>query len=447
MTEEMRTASILVVDDTPDMATLISMAVTKQGYKPTIAGNGAQALQLARSLHPDAILLDVMMPDMDGLEVLSHLKSSPDLRNIPVILVTAKQDDSDVINGLDAGAHDYISKPFKREILAARLRSAVRMKQHHDQLIALAQQLQNEMSSSERMRQELMHAQKLESIGNLAAGIAHEINTPAQYVGDNTRFLQEVFRDVENLLTDLDRLVTAAKQGTVPPELVAEIERAVQVADVDYIRDETPKAIQQSLEGIERVAGIVRAMKEFSHPGTSEMTLADLNQAIDSTITVTRNEWKYVAELETHFDPELPHVPCRIGDINQVVLNLLINAAQAITEKLGDGSTDKGKVTVSTRRVDDFAEVCVADTGVGIPLEIQDKVFDQFFTTKEVGKGTGLGLSIAYAIIVKNHGGTISFESTPGQGTTFCIRLPLQAATLDRGSESGHNPTLADPES
>ncbi len=426
MTEELTVASILVVDDTPDMALLMSMAVKKQGYTPTVASNGAQALQLAHSLRPDAILLDVMMPDMDGLEVLSHLKNSPELRDIPVILVTAKQEDRDVINGLDAGAHDYVCKPFKREVLAARLRSAVRMKQHHDRLTTLARQLQEEMAAGDRMRQELMHAQKLESIGNLAAGIAHEINTPAQYVGDNTRFLQDVFRDVENLLTDLDRLVIAAKQGVVPPELVAEIERAVQAADVNYIRDETPKAIQQSLEGIERVAGIVRAMKEFSHPGTSEMALADLNQAIDSTITVTRNEWKYIAELETQFDPYLPHVPCRIGDINQVVLNVLMNAAQAIMENVGDGSQGKGKIVVSTHNTGDFAEIRVTDTGRGIPAEIQDRVFDQFFTTKDVGKGTGLGLSIAYAIIVKNHGGTISFESTPGQGTTFVIRLPFK---------------------
>jgi signal transduction histidine kinase len=426
MTKEVPMASILVVDDTPDMAILMSMAVKKQGYTPTIAGNGAQALQLAHSLRPDAILLDVMMPDMDGLQVLSHLKNSPELCDIPVILVTAKQEDRDVINGLDAGAHDYVCKPFKREILAARLRSAVRMKQHHDRLTTLARQLQDEMAAGDRMRQELMHAQKLESIGNLAAGIAHEINTPAQYVGDNTRFLQDVFRDVENLLTDLDRLVIAAKEGVVPPELVAEIEQAVQTADVAYIRDETPKAIQQSLEGIERVAGIVRAMKEFSHPGTSEMDLADLNQAIDSTITVTRNEWKYIAELETQFDPHLPQVPCRISDINQVVLNVLMNAAQAIMESVGDGSQGKGKIIVSTHNDGDFAEIRVADTGVGIPAEIQDRVFDQFFTTKEVGKGTGLGLSIAYAIIVKNHGGSIAFESTPGQGTTFVIRLPLK---------------------
>lgn len=440
-------ASILVVDDTPDMALLLSMAVTKQGYSATTANSGRRALEVAEVLHPDAILLDIMMPDMDGLEVLKELKDNPRLRDIPVILVTAKREDSDVINGLDAGAYDYVTKPFKREILAARLRSAVRTKQHHDRLTALAQQLQEEMATSERMREELMHAQKLESIGHLAAGIAHEINTPAQYVGDNTRFLQDVFRDVDHLLTQLDRLVAAAKHGTVPAELVAETEAALSSADVAYIRDETPKAIQQSLEGIERVAGIVRAMKEFSHPGTTEKALADINQAIESTITVTRNEWKYVADMVTRFDPTLPPVPCRIGDINQVILNLIVNSAQAISEVVGDGAQGKGTITVSTLLAGDTVEIRVADTGAGIPASIRDKVFDQFFTTKEVGTGSGLGLSIARAIIVKNHGGTITFESAEGRGTTFVVSLPLQPATdshgkserLDRTKKSSHD--------
>jgi signal transduction histidine kinase len=418
-------ASILVVDDTPDMVTLMTMAVKKQGYTAITASNGLQALELAATMRPDAILLDIMMPGMDGIQVLSTLKQDPALCDIPVILVTAKGEDDDVISGLDAGAHDYVTKPFKREILAARLRSAVRIKQHRDTLLKLTQQLQTEITDRERMQRELAQAQKLESIGHLAAGIAHEINTPAQYVSDNTRFLQDVFSDLDRLLGNLDRLLDAAKHGTITEELIADVDQCIRHADVAYIKDQAPKAIQQSLEGIERIASIVRAMKEFSHPGTREKKPVDMNRAIESTITVSRNEWKYVAELVTDYDPKLPLVPCRAGDLNQVILNLLLNAAQAIASVVGDGLRRKGTITVNTRRAGEWAEIRIGDTGTGIPRGIRDKVFDQFFTTKEVGKGTGLGLSIVHAI-VQNHGGTISFETEEGQGTVFIVRLPLR---------------------
>ncbi|MHB8974332.1 MAG: hybrid sensor histidine kinase/response regulator [Pirellulaceae bacterium] len=422
-------ASILVVDDTPDMVMLMTMAVKKQGYTALTATSGLQALELAAAMRPDVILLDIMMPGMDGIQVLSTLKQDPTLCDIPVILVTAKGEDDDVITGLDAGAHDYVTKPFKREVLAARMRSAVRIKQHHDTLLKLTHQLQTEITERVRMQRELAQAQKLESIGHLAAGIAHEINTPAQYVGDNTRFLQDVFSDVDELLGDLDQLLDAARQGTITEELIADVDQRIRQADVPYIKDQAPKAIQQSLEGIERVASIVRAMKEFSHPGTGEKRPVDMNRAIESTVTVSRNEWKYVAELVTDYDPELPLVPCRAGDLNQVVLNLLLNAAQAIASVVGDGVRGKGTITVTTRHRGDWAEIRIRDTGRGIPASIRDKVFDQFFTTKDVGKGTGLGLSITHAL-VQNHGGTIGFETEEGQGTVFIVCLPLCDATV-----------------
>jgi PAS domain S-box-containing protein len=272
---------------------------------------------------------------------------------------------------------------------------------------------------------ELAKAQKLESIGHLAAGIAHEINTPTQYIGDNTHFLQEGFEDIHKLLGTFQRLLRAAKDDTVTDDLIAEVEAAVREADIDFLADEIPKAIEQSLDGVARVAGIVRAMKEFSHPGSDLKQAMDLNRAIETTLTVSRNEWKYVAELVTDFDPNLPPVPCLSGDLNQVVLNLVVNAAQAIGEVVGDGSDGKGTITVRTRLDGDWAEIRVEDTGTGIPEEIRSKVFDHFFTTKEVGKGSGQGLTIAHSIIVRKHGGTIRFETETGRGTTFIIRLPI----------------------
>ena len=272
---------------------------------------------------------------------------------------------------------------------------------------------------------QLRHAQKLEAIGQLAAGIAHEINTPTQYIGDNTRFTRDAFGDLTALIGLYEKLLKAAREQAVTPELLQQVEAQRQVADLDYLLGEVPKAVSQSLEGVERVATIVRAMKEFSHPGTGQKSAVDLNHAIESTITVARNEWKYLAEVVTHFDPSLPPVPCLAGEFNQVILNLIINATHAIADVVGDGSKGKGTITVSTQNLGDWVEVRVQDTGGGIPQKIRGRIFEPFFTTKGVGKGTGQGLAISRSVIVDKHGGTISFESQEGQGTTFIVRLPL----------------------
>ena len=210
---------ILIVDDTPDMATLMAKVVENQGFEPFVAGDGASAMRLASSITPDAILLDVMMPGMSGIEVLHKLKADVRLQAIPVVLVTAKGEDADVIEGLDAGAHDYVTKPFRKEVLAARVRSAVRIKEHRDELQKANARLQAEIAERKRMQCELGQAQKMESIGLLAAGIAHEINTPAQYVGDNTRFLRDAFEDIDGLLDDPERLLAAAKEDGITAAL------------------------------------------------------------------------------------------------------------------------------------------------------------------------------------------------------------------------------------
>ena len=261
---------------------------------------------------------------------------------------------------------------------------------------------------------QLAHKQKLESIGELAAGVAHEINTPIQYIGDNAKFLEDAFTD----------LLKFADVGRVsdPPSGQEELDRSV----LHYHRVEVPKALHELQQGAAQVARIVRAMKEFSHPGPVERQSIDLNHAIESTVLVATHEWKYAAELTTDLDPDLAPVRGIAGEINQVILNLIVNAAHAISD-LQNAPGEKGRIHIQTRQDDGFAEIRVSDTGWGIPEAIQSRVFDPFFTTKPVGKGTGQGLALAYAIIVKKHNGTIHVESKPGQGTTFIIRLPLQA--------------------
>lgn len=271
---------------------------------------------------------------------------------------------------------------------------------------------------------QLAQAQKLESIGQLAAGIAHEINTPIQFVGDNTRFLKEAFGDLSRLLHQYELLLKAVEQGEAVREQVARVAQLSKEVDLDFLTAEIPQALAQTLEGVERVAKIVRAMKEFSHPGPKEMTPVNLNTAIENTLTVARNEWKYVAEVVTDLDPDLPLVACLPDEFNQVLLNLIINAAQAIGEKVDRQKGEKGLITVTSRTDGDWVEIRIRDTGPGIPENIRTRIFDPFFTTKEVGKGTGQGLAIAHDVIVEKHRGTITFETKVGQGTTFIIRLP-----------------------
>lgn len=287
----------------------------------------------------------------------------------------------------------------------------------------------SDVTDREILGQQLRQAQKLEAIGQLAAGIAHEINTPTQYVGDNTRFLQESWHSFNELLAIAREMRQLAAAGLIPPQTLQRFDTLAQAADFEYLQAEIPRAIEQSLDGIERVAKIVRAMKDFSHPGSEEKRSIDINQAIETTITVARNEWKYVSDVETHFDPNLPLVPCHAGEFNQVILNLLINAAQAIAEALEDGSQGKGTIVVSTMRDQDWAEISISDTGAGVPEAVRSRVFEPFFTTKPVGKGTGQGLALAHTAIVRRHGGKIWFDSEPGKGTTFYIRMPLPQPT------------------
>ncbi|NCD32152.1 MAG: PAS domain S-box protein [Spartobacteria bacterium] len=270
------------------------------------------------------------------------------------------------------------------------------------------------------------HAQKMESIGQLAAGIAHEINTPSQFVGDNLQFLQDGFKDLIGLIEHFHAMVP--KLPEPEQEIITEQEAE---ADMEYLSEEIPRAVSQSLEGITRITHIVRAMKEFSHPGKGEWQTVDINHSIENTIAVARNEWKYVADIEQDFAPGLPLISCSEGEINQVILNIIINAVHAIKGTV-DESREKGVIRIRTMQEGGYVVIRISDTGTGIPEGIRDRIFDPFFTTKEVGLGTGQGLAISYDVIVNKHQGELSFETEEGKGTEFIIQLPV--------GDRGHKP-------
>ncbi|HLK55666.1 MAG TPA: ATP-binding protein [Chthonomonadaceae bacterium] len=384
-----------------------------------------------------------MPPGWDGVETIQRLwQADPQLQ---IVICTAYSDCSweEVLGKLDVRDRLLIlKKPFdnievyqlasaltakwemtqKAALKMSSLESAVQERTHEIRMTNEA--LQAEIIERKLLESQLVQAQKLESIGQLAAGVAHEINTPIQYIGDNVHFLQKGFLTLYDMRVKFLQLLALSREEALTPEIAAQAERDARKASIEYLLEEIPKAIQEAQEGIQCVSRIVQAMKQFAHPGTEEMTPTDINRAIESVITVARNEWKYLADVVTDFDAELPLVPCLPGDFNQVVLNLLVNAAHAIADAV-EASGDKGVITLSTRNLGDQVEIRIQDTGTGISDAARSRIFDPFFTTKEVGKGTGQGLSIAHSIIVNKHRGQILFETEMGKGTTFILRLPL----------------------
>ncbi|HLA70044.1 MAG TPA: ATP-binding protein [Steroidobacteraceae bacterium] len=292
-----------------------------------------------------------------------------------------------------------------------------------------------DVTEASRMVRELAQGQKLESVGRIAAGVAHEINTSVQFISDSVRFVRHALKDVPHAMADYRALAIGVLSGKDAVAAARKAHDTDEAADVDYFLKNAPDALDRALEGIGRVGSIVRAMTEFTHPDAPNMADVDLNRAIKSTLNMARNEYKAVADLETYF-AEIPPVHCHAGDINQVVLNLLLNAAHAINEVV-EGTSKKGRITVRTRAIGDFVEISIRDTGDGIPEAVRSRIFEPFVTTKEVGHGTGQGLALSRGIVVEKLKGSLHFETETGQGTTFFIRLPVSdTAAKARSSDN-----------
>jgi two-component system NtrC family sensor kinase len=380
-----------------------------------------------------------MPPGWDGIETINQLwRVDSDLQ---VVICTAYSDHSwpEIIRRLaptdgllilrkpfDAVeirqmAHTLTSKwMLRNEARRHLVELQVEMKRRTLELVRTTEELKRESAERERIETELRLAQKLEAVGLVASGIAHEISTPIQFVGDSVEFLRNAFGALRDVNGRFHHLLAGSPEENA--------QRAVKMADERLALAASERDIVEALdgmvEGTRRIGSVLGAMKEFMHPVNREKAPADLNHAVANTLTVARSEYKYVARLETDFADNLPFVVCHIGDLNQVFLNLVVNAAHAVGEVFARTHT-LGLIRVATRREGMDVVVEISDSGPGIPLDARARVFEPFFTTKAPGRGTGQGLAIARAIVVDRHGGAITFETETGRGTTFRVRLPL----------------------
>jgi len=385
--------------------------------------------ELAAFFHLSGDLLAVT----DGVLRLTHLNPAWQtllghraLLGRSVLEVVAPRDREKVRQTLAASLTSGASRTFD----AAVLKSSQQLRQAHwtasaDRELRRVYLVVRDITVRQRLEHELAAAHKLEAVGQLAAGIAHEINTPVQFIGDNLSFLGDSFERLGPLLAAL-RAQRAS--GTAPDGAAwAQLGELMEAADLEFLAEEAPRAVLSANEGVQRVADLVRGLKEFAHPDSRTVSPADLNRAIERTLTVSRNEWKYVADVVTELQP-LPDVMCQVSAVNQVLLNLICNAAHAIEDKVKAGGkepTEKGTIRVATQHDEKTVTISVSDTGIGIPERVRDRIFEPFFTTKAVGRGSGQGLAISRSIVVEKHHGTIDFESKVGVGTTFRVHLPI----------------------
>ena len=408
--------NVLIAEDDFVARRILHRMLEKLGHQVIACENGLKAWEAIQNNEARLAILDWMMPKIDGLTLCRKIREERLPEYVYVILLTSNDQKSDIVEGLNAGADDYMTKPYDPYELKARIRSGQRVLKLEDDLKTTTSQL--------------LHSEKLAALGTLAAGIAHEINTPMQYLEYNTLFLQESFDGILELLKSYGRLEGRIASGDGIRPLFREIRELEEKIDLAYIREEIPRAIRESSEGVEHVTEIVRSMRDFTHPGNRQIAPMDINEAVSNTIRVSQNQWVRVAEIQVDLTPDLPPVPCLQGEFNQVVLNLIVNAAHAIEERIKKKpDAGAGLISIHTRKTEDSVEVCVQDNGIGIPDIIRPKIFDPFFTTKEVGRGTGQGLAISRSVIVDRLGGRLTFNSRVGEGTTFIIRLPLEQAT------------------
>lgn len=460
-----RQEQILIVDDNPLNAKLLFKFLSRAGFeRVAVAEDGYTALEIVKTSPIDLILLDVMMPGIDGFETCRYLKDLENGKDIPVIFMTALADTEHKLKAFQLGAIDYIAKPFHKEEILARidvhlkLRSLTKQLEKQNTLLQLSQQeleqrveertseLSQTVDHLKQAQMQLIHSEKMSSLGQLVAGVAHEVNNPVNFIHGNITHASQYLQDLLELIE-----LYESHCCEVPPKIQDKIEEI----ELEFLKDDLPKILSSMKTGTNRIRHIVRSLQLFSRLDEAECKSADLNEGLESTSILMGSRLqgdgnRPPIQTIVKYD-NLPFVECYPGQMNQVFMNILANAVDTLEEALSSSSKSqhyvptiwiRTEVRLNDDRSPESIAIRIADNGLGIPEAIQHRVFDPFFTTKPVGKGTGLGMSVSYSIVVEQHRGKLTCNSVLGEGTEFTIEIPV-VLNGDRSiSIEGHTPRI-----
>ncbi|MEL6320236.1 MAG: response regulator [Cyanobacteria bacterium J06626_14] len=419
-------SKILVVDDTPANLEVITRTLASENYKVTVAISGERALTRLKSDVPDLILLDIQMPGIDGFETCRRIKANADLVSIPVIFITALSDPESTVKGFSLGAVDYVSKPFRESELLARVKTHLELRHLNEQLAqqvtVRTQSLEDALAQLQSSQIQLVQQEKMSALGNLVAGIAHEINNPIGFVRGNVRELQRNLKDIFEHISLYQQ-----------HDSTENITEHAEDIDLDFLLEDIPKMIESMAIGCDRIRDISHSLRTFSREDQNTLTPFNLHDGLESTLLILKHRLKSKDDRPaiqvTKDYGDLPKIECFPGQLNQVFMNILANAIDAIEENyqknsLDNTTTEPSQIIIKTSATDEQVHIQIRDNGPGMPETVKQKIFDHLFTTKEVGKGTGLGLAISHQIVVEKHGGALTVNSNPGHGTEFRIMLP-----------------------
>ena len=421
------TGTILVVDDNPTNIQVLFDVLSEIGYRVAIAKSGESALQRLQSFQPDIILLDVMMPGIDGFETCQRLKADPLTRSIPVIFMTALSDSVDKVKGLSLGAVDYITKPVQHEEALARIRVHLQLRDSQKQLEQQTSELSQALDNLKQAQVHLVQSEKMSSLGQLVAGVAHEINNPMSFIHGNLPPAEEHISELMNFV-DLYQ--------ECHPQPHAKIQAWMDDVDVDYLKEDLPKLMHSLKTGSDRIRQLVLSLRNFSRLDEAEVKAVDIHEGIESTLLILQHRLKARPEHPgiqvVREYGALPPIKCYPSQLNQVFMNILGNAIDALEERDQQRSSaeiriNPSVITIRTQILPNQAvAIQIANNGPSIEDNLCSKLFEPFFTTKPIGKGTGLGLSISYQIVTEKHRGKIYCQSKAEHGTEFTIELPIQ---------------------
>jgi signal transduction histidine kinase len=424
-----QTMNILLVDDNPTNLKVLFEAIGGYGWKALMATDGESAIEQAEYAQPDLILLDVMMPGIDGFETCRRLKANPITENIPIIFMTALSETTDKVKGLEIGAVDYITKPFQKEEVIARLKLHLKLSLLTRNLEQQVEQRTAELTQSvgqlQQTQLQLIQSEKMSTLGQLVAGIGHEINNPIGFIGGSCGNIEEYINDIFSLIK--------LQQEKLADSDDREIEELIEEIDLEYLMEDLPKLMNSMRQGITRLKDISLSLRTFARTDIAHQVEYQIHEGLDSTLMLLKHRLKDIGnrpqiDIIKNYN-ELPPITCYPGQLNQVFMNIIANAIDAFDDlHSADDSTTNLPYTItiatSVDSTQNTVSICIEDNALGMTPEVQSRIFEQSFTTKPVGKGTGLGLAISHQIIVDKHSGKIDCFSTAGKGTKFIITLP-----------------------